>query len=356
MLLPLFLPLPARAAQRFPAGEGEDLARAAQEYLAGYLPARELTGGDFAAGARTILESGAGELAPALRRAGRSGALLLAVALLCGLSQSVEDTIGSAGGLDPARLAGAAAIAVIASGDVHTLMGLGRQALERMDLFSKTLLPAAAAACAAAGAPVAAAARQSATLLFLSLLLTLVNTLVIPLVYAYTAAATAAAAVGNGGLKRLCALLKTGSAVLLTGLVTVFVLFLSITGAVSGSADALAQKAAKTALSNMVPVVGGILADASETVIAGAGQLRGTVGVVGLLTVLAICLVPFLRLACHYLVYKCAAALADTVTPGPMAGLIDAIGSAFALMLGMTGAGAAILYISLIISMQAVTV
>ena len=81
--------------------------------------------------------------------------------------------------------------------------------------------------------------------------------------------------------------------------------------------------------------------------------MKGTVGVVGLLAVLAICLSPFLRLGVHYLVYKCAAALTATVLPGPVAGLIDGIGSAFALILGMVGGGGMILYVALITSIRA---
>ena len=47
----------------------------------------------------------------------------------------------------------------------------------------------------------------------------------------------------------------------------------------------------------------------SAYVLVGAGVLRGTVGIVGMLGVLAICLIPFLQLAFHYLTYKLAAAL-----------------------------------------------
>ena len=83
-------------------------------------------------------------------------------------------------------------------------------------------------------------------------------------------------------------------------------------------------------------------------------MLKGTVGVIGLLSVLCICLTPFLQLGANYLIYKCTAALTATVTEGPAAGLIDAIGSAFALMLGMTGGGALILYVALITSIKAV--
>ena len=106
--------------------------------------------------------------------------------------------------------------------------------------------------------------------------------------------------------------------------------------------------------SRAIPVVGSILADASETVLAGAGVLRGTVGVAGLLVVLAICLTPFLRLALQYLTYKVTAALCATVAQPRLSQLIDAIGGAFGLVLGMTGAGALLLLVSLVSAVSAV--
>ena len=69
---------------------------------------------------------------------------------------------------------------------------------------------------------------------------------------------------------------------------------------------------------------------------------------------MAICLTPFLRLALQYLVYKGAAALCATVAQPKLSGLIDAIGSAFGLVLGMTGAGALVLLVSLVSAMKAV--
>lgn len=330
------------------------LTGAAGAYLNGYLKVGDLTGDSFAQGAGAILDGGLGELRGLLPKALKSGVLLLGVALVCGLADAAREELGG-GSLDPVRLAGAAAVSAVAAADVHVLLGLGSKALADMDTFSKLLLPTVTAACAAAGTPASAAARQAAALLFLGLLLTLADTLILPLVYAYVAAQAAGTALGNDGLRRLGAFLKWCAGGLLSLLVTGFVLYLSVTGAVAGSADALTQKAAKTAISSMIPVVGGILSDAAETVVAGAGVLRGTVGVVGLLAVLAICLTPFLRLGVHYLVYKCAAALTATVLPGPIAGLIDSIGSAFALILGMVGSGGMILYVALITSIKAVT-
>jgi stage III sporulation protein AE len=50
-----------------------------------------------------------------------------------------------------------------------------------------------------------------------------------------------------------------------------FVGYLTVSGVIAGSADAVAIKAAKSRRLRMVPVVGGILSDAAETVLAAPG-------------------------------------------------------------------------------------
>ena len=82
---------------------------------------------------------------------------------------------------------------------------------------------------------------------------------------------------------------------------------------------------------------------------------EGAIGVFGLLAVLAICLTPFITMAVQYLLYKLAAFLAGTVTQEPLADLIGALGSAFGLMLGMTGSCALALLISIISSVSVVS-
>ena len=328
----------------------EGLERSAQEQAVD-LP----MGTGLEEGLQTLLEKGGHLLGGSLGRAVRSGVLLLVTAALCGLTREVQESMGQSGGLDAAALTAALAITAVAVSDVRSMVGLGRQALSGMDQFSQVLLPTMAAAAAAGGAPGTAAARQLATVLFSDLLLTAIDKALLPMVYAYVAASAAHAALGNDGLKRLAALLKWGVTTALTAILLVFVGYLTVSGAIAGTADAMALRAAKMTISGMVPVVGDILSDAAGTILAGAGILRGTVGVFGLLAVLAICLGPFLELGIHYLVYKLAAALAATVSGGPASSLIDSIGGAFGLVLGMTGSGALLLLVSVVsaISMTA---
>lgn len=281
-----------------------------------------------------------------------TAAKLVAVVLLCSLAGSVQP--GEGDSLQAVTIAGALAITALTLTDMAAMIGLGRDTLGRMEDFSALLLPVMAVLTAATGSVTAAAARQGATVLFSQLLITAMDRLLVPLVYSFAAVSCAHAAVGNPGLKKLADLLKGTITFILTALLLTFVGYLTASGAIAGSVDAAAVKAAKLAISRAIPVVGGILADASESVLAGAGALRGTVGLVGLLAVLAVCLTPFLRLALQYLVYKGAAALCATVAQPRLSGLIDAIGSAFGLVLGMTGAGALVLLVSLVSAVSAV--
>jgi stage III sporulation protein AE len=324
--------------------ELEDLRQAAQEYA----PDMDWTQTpDLDGGLSALLETGTQSLHGVVKKALRSGVLLLTIVFLSALADGAA-ACGTKRVQTAAPLAAALAITAVSAADANTLIGLGREVMEEMETFSKVLLPTMAAATAASGSPGGAAARQLAAMLFSDVLMTLINRTLLPLVYAYLAACTAYAAIGNEGLKRLASTLKWVVTTLLTGVLVAFVGYLTVSGVIAGTADAATLKAAKLTVSSVVPVVGGILSDAAETVLAGAGILKNTVGVFGMLTVLGMCLLPFLQLGVHYLIYKVTAALSATVAQGRVAGLIDSIGGAFGLVLGMVGACVLLLLISMI--------
>jgi stage III sporulation protein AE len=104
-----------------------------------------------------------------------------------------------------------------------------------------------------------------------------------------------------------------------------------------------------------VPVVGGIISNAAGVVLTGAAALKSSIGIAGVLAIFAVCLMPFLRLAVHYLLYKLVALFAGTFGSQGLVGLVDALGSAFGLVLGMTGACAILLVISVMSCVMVVT-
>lgn len=308
----------------------------------------------------TGLDDGLGQLAQQggeaargiVRGAVRSGVVLLAVLLLC----SVGDTVYAQEGASRLRavtLAGTLAITALAAADTRSMMGVGTQAISHMASFANVLLPTVAAVTVTTGAVAGAAARQMAAVLFCNLLVNLIHRVLIPLVYGYIALCVVQTALDNEGVGRLAEMLKGMVTALLTAVMTGFVGYLTLNSVVAGAADAAAVKAAKFAISGAVPVVGKILSDAAESILASAGVLRGTVGVFGALTVLSICLAPLLQTGGSYLAYKGAAALGAVVGSGPLHKLAERLGGAFGMILGMTGCCCLLLLIALVSSLTA---
>ncbi|HIQ78750.1 MAG TPA: stage III sporulation protein AE [Candidatus Scatomorpha intestinavium] len=271
-----------------------------------------------------------------------SAAAILCAALLCSAVQAFAD--GQAE--EYVTLAGVLAVTAIAIGDARTFISAGTEALGELNTFSHALLPSLTAAAAAGGAVTSAAAKYAATALFMDVLITAARGIIIPLAYIYMAAAVAHAATGSAAAAGAAGILKWLAMSATALIMTAFTAYLSISGAVSGAADAVTLRTAKSAISTALPVVGGIISDAAGTVVAGAGLIKGAVGSLGLVATAAVCLTPFISLGLQYLMYKLAAALAEAFAPGRLPKLISSLGGVFGMVLGVVGAAALMLFIS----------
>ena len=239
---------------------------------------------DVAQSFHHMAQTGKEALGGVVKASVRSCVLLLAVTLLCGLAEGLQ--VGGTDRLGAVTLVGALVITTIAVGDVNSLLAQGKQAISNMEALGDVLLPTVSMATAASGAPAMAVVKHSITILFSDLLLHLIQNLLIPLCYAYVAANVAWAALGNDGLKRIGGLLKWLITILLSVVLLAFIAYLNLSGVISGGADAATVKAAKFTISNLVPVVGGVISDTAETLLAGASVLRNAAGVFGMLAVL----------------------------------------------------------------------
>lgn len=310
--------------------------------------------GDLSAGVGRILDEAGRSASGIFRERLRGTVPVLLAAVLCGTARGAWPE-GTEGPLPAVPLAGALAVTALSAGDLEDLIGLGWKTIRELDRFSRALLPVLAAATAASGASVTATVQQAAALALAKALMGIMDGVLMPLTYLYIGVLTASCALPGGCLDPLAAALRRIVTAVLGGSLLVFTVYLSISGAVSGPADAAAVRVTKAAVANLLPVVGGIVAEASEAVLAGAGALRSSIGVFGTLAVLAACVGPVLRLGIQYLLYKGAAAAAAAVGTPELCRLIDGLAGAFALVLGMTGSCAALLLLSILSFVTAVS-
>ena len=291
-------------------------------------------------------------LADIFRGALGTAAAVLAAAVICSVAGPLAGK--STEGIDYVNLIGVFAILATSVGSVGSLIGEAEQCINDMKDFSTLMLPVLASASAASGAAASGAARYAASMLFLDLLMTLGKGLILPMIYMYLAAGAGEAAFG--GLGGPAKLIRSAVKYMLTGLVMAFTVYLTATGLIASSADAAAVKLTKTAISSLLPVVGGMVADASDAVASGLGVIRGAAGAFGVAAVLAICALPFLRLMAGSVLIRAAAAAAGTVADRKLTGFIETLAGAYSLVLALAGTEAVILLISIVSAAKALGV
>ena len=303
----------------------------------------------FSDGLKQLIQNILSQLNPDLTKACRiSGAVIAAVLLI-----SVLNTV-SGQTKETADLAGAVAITSTLLLSTDSLIGLATQTLMDMNVYGKLLLPVMTAAMAAQGGITASAALYSGAVLFHTILSSLINNCLVPMVNLYLALSAANGALGTDMLKKLRDSVKTFVSWCLKTLLTVFTSYMGITGILSGTTDAAALKAAKVTISTFVPVVGGILSDASEAVLVSAGLARSAAGLYGILAILAIFLGPFCRIGVHYLLLKVTATVSALFGTKVMSDLVADFSTAMGLLLAMTGSSCLLHLISTVCFLKGV--
>lgn len=304
---------------------------------------------DLASGFLGILGKGLQAIRPDLKEASIVCLSLIASVLMVSILRESSEQVKKT-----SHLAGTAAIGASLLLSVNSMIPLAKTTIEEMCIYGKLLLPVMTSALAAQGAGASSAALYTGTALFISWISELVSRYLVPGVYLYLALAIASAAVGEGALREMGNLIKSLASWCLKTLLTAFTAYMSITGVISGSADASAVKAMKAALSAAVPVVGGILSNATESVLVGAGLMKSAAGIYGIFAVLAIFLEPFLRIGTHYLMLKVTASVCGIFGCKEMSELIADFSGGMGLLLGMTGAVCVLLLFSTVCFLKGV--
>ncbi len=348
LLLLFLLCLPVHATEEIgieTEGLREGLSEEAQELMPDMEPTEK---NDFWSGLKELLFSALDKTSDSFRDGIRLCALLLCVIILCAV---VDMSSVKNGGLI-IKVAGALGICAAMIGPFEAMISMASNTVQEISNYSACLLPVLASASAMSGGITSASALYVGTILFSQLLLRLISKLLIPAVYFYLAICTAEAALSSDMLSELREFVGWIISKSLRVLLYLFIAYMSITGVISGTTDAAAVKATKAAVSGMIPVVGNIISDASETLLASASLLKNTAGIFGMLAVLAICLLPVIKVGLHYLLLKITAAVSGAVGLKPHVALLKHLSVAMGYLLAMCGTGGLLMLISTVCFMR----
>lgn len=304
----------------------------------------------FSEGLLYILKKAIGNVKPEIADAAGLCVSVVAVCMLCAITQQISGQTKSVSDLVTTIL-----IATLLFLPTNTLIGLGRQTAQNLSNYGKLFVPVITTAIAAQGAVTTSAALYGATTAFTAILNGLISNVIVPLLYIYLCLSIVNSILSDESIKRLRDLAKWLTVWSMKAILYIYTAYMTITGVISGSVDASALKATKLAISSAVPVIGGLLSDASETILVGAGVMKNAVGLYGLFVLISLFIGPFIKIGVQYLLMKLTGAVAGIFASKQAGELLNDFTGAMGMLLSMIGVQTLLLIVSTVCFMRGVT-
>ncbi len=188
-------------------------------------------------------------------------------------------------------------------------LDLGSETIHQATDFLCAVLPVLLSSFALTGGAVSAAVVQPSILAVISIFLGLTERFFLPLVLIMAVLAVTAHLSPAFSFQKLFQLIRDVILVCLGLMMTIFTGIIGLESFAAGAIDGLTLKTVKMATGNFIPVVGGYIADAFDSLLGAGLLLRNGIGIFGIVAVIIVIALPALRILLMSLLFKLAAAV-----------------------------------------------
>jgi stage III sporulation protein AE len=214
--------------------------------------------------------------------------------------------------------------------------------------FMKALVPAYLMSVAFVSGATTSLVYYEAALGLITLVDFIIIKVIIPMIDFYLVIMLANNLSKEDMLSRLAELLQTAISWLLKSLLAVVIGFSAIKGLIVPVADQVKRSVLYKA-SEAIPGIGDALGGVTETILGAGVLLKNAIGVAGLIVILVICAVPFLKLLVITVVYKAGSAALQPISDKRFIECISASAKSSALLLQTVFVGAVLFLLSITI-------
>ncbi len=220
----------------------------------------------------------------------------------------------------------------IALHSFNIAINIGRDAINQMVDIVLALLPLLMILLASLGSLASAAIFHPLVIFTVHFFSTIVRDIVFPLIFITTILSIVNHMAPQYPVKRLANLFRDLTIWLMGFSLTIFIGITAIQGVAGTVADAVTLRTAKFATGAFIPVVGGMLADALETVVGVSIILKNGLSIVGLIMLFLFTVFPLIKIFAIMLVYKVAAAIVQPLGETELSEGLNTLGSCLALV------------------------
>lgn len=210
-----------------------------------------------------------------------------------------------------------------------------KESVNNMNSFTNMLVPIMMTLIITTGSVTTASIIQPIIVFMITMIGNFINNIAIPLILVSTALGIVSKISDKIQVGRLAKQIKSSTIWIIGIILTIFVTVVSVNGNLSSSVDAVTAKTAKAAVSNLIPVVGKILGDAVDSVIGCSNILKNAIGIIGVVVVIAISIMPIVKLLLLMGIYYLGAAICEPIADTKIVQLLDQMGDTFKVLLAL---------------------
>lgn len=274
---------------------------------------------------------------------------LAVIGILAALLERLSGSFGSQMVVDLAFAVCFLILVLLGLQSFSTAAGAAQEAVRTMVEFMHSLLPMLSTLLVAVGGITSAAVFHPLLWALVSTLASLVQRLLLPLILLSTAFSLISQFSSGLAFPKLGGLFRQAVITILGIMFIVFSGFMVVRGAIAPIADGISLRTAKYLTKTLIPIAGGMFADAVEVVVGGSLLIKNAVGVLGLAMILLLVAAPLLKLVAMVFVYKLVGALLEPLCDKRLVQTLAALESSLVLVIIALGTAALMFFLAVTI-------
>ncbi len=222
---------------------------------------------------------------------------VIAISVLCALLYSVKGSFFDEGIAEIIFFVCSLCTVLLLSTEIIAIWQTSQKAIKNIAILCEIMSPIILTLMIASGGTVSASVYKPSVLFLSGGIIGIITNIIFPLIGVMTLFAVVGAFSKTIKLNKLSETIASAIKWIIGLSFTVYGLFLSVQGITSATFDGVSLKAAKYAVSNSVPIVGGYIKDGFDLVVAGSVLIKNAVGITGVFVLFFIILSPLVRIA-----------------------------------------------------------
>ncbi len=187
-------------------------------------------------------------------------------------------------------------------------------AISSIAFFMKVLVPVMVTTLMTSGAIISATVFEPTLIAIVEIGVWVIDAIFLPAVMISTALNIVNGMSDKFRTDKMVLLINNGVKWGLSVMLTIFVSITGLKSIASSGADALTIKLSKFAASNLIPMVGGILAESVETVMGCSVVIKNSVGILGIICLVVIVLAPIIKVSAILMLFRVTAAVIEPIS------------------------------------------